>query len=397
MTSNDRINTVIGGNSPVATHVPPIAHNFPVALSTDQQALVSQNLATNSIFNIESREIVTLGSETEKALHRTLDGFLSKIDEASDPKIFKMIGALKEAVDKEDLPALADRIINPQPTLMAKLSGLFNKNAIAKALSEAWEETRRVAMGKTKTLVDVVQKMDSELRIEQQKLEGEIRSLEQLKESYRDRYSDFVVTVAFLSSFLGQSKTDVTKRELESNMNDPQQAAAVTELKDKLQALESRALALEGTLSRLPADQLVIRQLQNAAITTLQETTTTASARFSSIKMTLLTIHSALVTKSVQQLAQQGANLDENLSNVRATLMKDVVAKAATAPGDNRLAQAQQLKAIVAETSNLATLVEQARESNQVKFTQARELFAQARKDMLEVGVQLQPQNPIKY
>jgi cation diffusion facilitator CzcD-associated flavoprotein CzcO len=298
---------------------------------------------------------------------------------------------------QEDLPALADRIINPQPSVMAKIAGIFNKNAIAKALSEAWEETRRVAMGKTKTLVDVVQKMDGELRQEQVKLEGEIRSLEQLKESYRDRYSDFVVTVAFLSNFLAQSKTDVAKREVGSNLNDPQQAAAIVELKDKLQALESRALALEGTLSRLPADQLVIRQLQNAAITTLQETTTTASARFSSIKMTLLTIHSALVTKSVQQLAQQGANLDENLASVRATLMKDVVAKAATAPGDNRLAQAQQLKSIVAETSNLVMLVEQARETNQVKFAQARELFAQARKDMLEIGLKVQPQNSIKY
>jgi hypothetical protein len=111
----------------------------------------------------------------------------------------------------------------------------------------------------------------------------------------------------------------------------------------------------------------------------------------------LLTIHSALVTKSVQQLAQQGANLDENLAGVRATLMKDVVAKAATAPGDNRLAQAQQLKSIVAETSNLVMLVEQARETNQVKFAQARELFAQARKDMLEIGLKVQPQNSIKY
>ena len=34
--------------------------------------------------------------------------------------------------------------------------------------------------------------------------------------------------------------------------------------------------------------------------------TTTASSRFASIKMTLLTLHGALVTQSVQQLADVG-------------------------------------------------------------------------------------------
>eukprot|EP01034_Spumella_vulgaris_P041182 gene41182-50977_t len=62
----------------------------------------------------------------------------------------------------------------------------------------------------------------------------------------------------------------------------------------------------------------------------------------------------ALVTQSVQQLADQGAALDQNLAGVRSALMKDVVTKAANAPGDNRLAQAQQLQAIVADTAQLA-------------------------------------------
>jgi hypothetical protein len=380
--------------------------HFPVALSAGQHQLVAQNLDSADFASVTTRDIVTLGSDTEVALHRTLDGFLSKIDQSSDPKIFKLITSLKEAVAKEDLPALAERIINPQPTLLNKLAGLFNKNALAKALADAWEETRQLAMGKTKTLVDVVQKMDEELRLEQQKLETEIQSLEQLKDAYRERYGDFVVTVAFLSSFLAQSKDFVTQQEQLALANsnaqnnapsDPQGAARITELKDKLQALESRTLALEGTLTRLPSDQLVIRQLQNAAISTLQETTTTAASRFSSIKMTLLTIHGALVTKSVQQLAEQGAALDANLVGVRSVLMKEVVGKAANAPGDNRLAQAQQLQGIVADTAQLVQLVENARADNQRKFGEARALFAKARQDMLALGQQLRPDQAIKY
>jgi hypothetical protein len=391
------MNAIVSTTTPAPSMALSLPACFPVALSAAQQQLVAHNLASTDFATVTTQGIVTLGSDTEVALHRTLDGFLSKIDQDSDPKIFKLIASLKDAVAKEDLPALAQRIINPQPTFLNKLAGLFNKNALAKALADAWEETRRLAMGKTKILVDVVQKMDGELRIEQQKLDAEIQSLEQLKDAYRERYGDFVVTVAFLSSFLAQSKDLVAQQEQLVQPNNPQSAAHITELKDKLQALESRALALEGTLTRLPSDQLVIRQLQNAAISTLQETTTTAASRFASIKMTLLTIHGALVTKSVQQLAAQGAALDANLVGVRAVLMKEVVGQAANAPGDNRLAQAQQLQGIVADTAQLVQLVENARADNQRKFAEARELFAKARQDMLALGQQLRPDQAVKY
>ena len=403
--------TVIGGSplvpqpavldavvaQPAVLAVAALPAHFPVTLREDQMQLAQQNLAQVDFLTLPTREIVTLGGDVETALHRTLDGFLSRIEQGNNPQIFKLIANLKEAVDKEDLPALAQRILNPEPTLLSRIGSLFNKAAAAKALAEVWEETRRIALGKTKTLVDVVQKMDSELRQEQHKLDTEIRALEQLKESYRDRYSDFVVVVAFLSLLLARAREQVAQAEQSAQPGNPQDTAHVTELKDKLQALESRALALEGTLSRLPADQLVIRQLQNAAIATLQETTTTASSRFASIKMTLLTLHGALVTQSVQQLADQGAALDQNLAGVRSALMKDVVTKAANAPGDNRLAQAQQLQAIVADTAQLVGVVEQARADNQQKFAQAREMFAQARQDMLAVGQQLRPDQALKY
>jgi uncharacterized protein YPO0396 len=139
----------------------------------------------------------------------------------------------------------------------------------------------------------------------------------------------------------------------------------------------------------------VIRQLQNAGISTLQETTTTAASRFASIKMTLLTIHGALVTQGVQKLAQQGADLDANLLAVRSALMKDVVGKAASAPGENRLAQAQQLKAIVDDTRALVDVVEQARQKNQQMFEQARGMFAEARQEMMRLGQTIRPDTPL--
>ena len=169
---------------------------------------------------------------------------------------------------------------------------------------------------------------------------------------------------------------------------DPQRGHDV---RDKLQSLESRALAVEATLTKLPADQLVIRQLQNAGVATLQELATTMASRFASIKMTLLTIHGARMVQDLQRLGQQGADLDRNLNHVRSQLMKDVVETAATAPGNNRLAQAQQLQSVVADTQNLVALVDASRDTNQRKFDEARALMAQARQDMLSLGRQMNP------
>ena len=370
---------------------------FPVALSPEQMCIVEKDLGAVDFVMMPLREIATLGNEAEVALHRTLDSFLSRIDQFENPRLFKLVAELKEKVDQQELPALADRILNGKPGAWDRFKGMFSKKALAKAMDQVWEDTKRLASGKTRTLVDLVNNMDRELRAEQSKLEGEIRNMEQLKGAYRDRYSDFVVTVAFMSAFLEKAKMEVQMAEQVTDPNNPVQKAELDDLRDKFQALESRALALEGTLSRLPADQLVIRQLQNAGITTLQETSTTAASRFASIKMTLLTIHGALVTKSVQQLADQGAALDANLASVRGTLMRDVVTKAANAPGDNRLAQAEQLRGIVSETTVLVGIIEQARTSNAQKFKQARNTFAQARQEMLALGQQIRPDRQLSY
>lgn len=370
---------------------------FPVALSPEQMRIVEKDLGAVDFVMMPLREIATLGNEAEVALHRTLDSFLSKIDQFENPRLFKLVAELKEKVDQQELPALADRILNGRPSGWDRFRGMFSKKVLAKAMDQVWEDTKRLASGKTKTLVDLVNTMDRELCAEQSKLEGEIRNMEQLKVAYRDRYSDFVVTVAFMSAFLEKAKMEVQMAEQATDPNNPVQKAELDDLRDKFQALESRALALEGTLSRLPADQLVIRQLQNAGITTLQETSTTAASRFASIKMTLLAIHGALVTKSVQQLADQGAALDANLATVRATLMRDVVTRAANAPGDNRLAQAGQLRGIVSETTALVDIIEQARMGNAQKFGQARQMFVQARQEMLALGQQIRPDRQLDY
>lgn len=361
--------------------------NFPLALSAEQQGRVLAELEGVSLAALSLSDIPKLGSEVEQQLHRVLGQFMERIEKAEQPRIFKLVEQLGQAIEQEKLGDLADRILNAQPTLMERVVGLFNRQALSRAMSRAYEEVRLLASGKSKKLSDLIARMEQDLQREQTRLQGEIQNLEALKLQYQSQFESFALAVALLSTLLARARAELAAMQARPDHD----AMTLAQNQDKLQALESRCLAIEGLLTRLPSDQLVIRQLQNAGITTLQETTTTAAARFASIKMTLLTIHGALVTQGVQRLAQQGAHLDDNLLAVRSKLMREVTQTAAQAPGENRLAQARQLQAIVADSHALVALVEQSRERNAQSFEQARTLFAQARQDMIQVGMVVRP------
>jgi hypothetical protein len=336
-------------------------------------------------------EIAKSGAEAEINLHKTLGKFLDKIEKGDQPKIFALVRRLNEAVEEQRLSSLADEILNYKPSFFERMMGALNKKKLAQALDRAWEEVRLRAAGRTKTLNSVIAQMEKELEAEQRRLEAELRNQEELKEAYREHFVEYALVVAYMSSWVAKGRQEIASAE----------AAGADEttlrlLREKQQALESRALALESIMTRLPADQLTIRMLENAGISTLQETTTTAAARFASIKMTLLTIHGTLVTQGVQRLAEQGAALDANLQSVRAKLMKDVVITAANAPGENRQREAEGLRRIVSDTRELVDLVDKAEAANQQKFEQARAITQQARQDLAELGAIIRPDIPLQ-
>jgi molecular chaperone GrpE (heat shock protein) len=398
MPEPSRLQPTVLGSAPVPATVAPAqpAPGFALALTPEQQRTVQQRLAATTFDGLGLQQIATLGSEAERALHQTLDGFLAHIDRFENDKLFRLFEKLRADVDAEDLPALAERILHSEPGLLQKLAGMLNRRALSRAAAKAWDETRRVAAGKTRTLADKVAALETELQGEQQRLLGEIDSMERLKAAYRERFEDFVVATAFLRGLAARAEEQVAGLERTTVVADPQQGFALDEARHKLQALQSRALAVEGTLSRLPSDQLVIRQLQNAGLSTWQETTTTAAARFASIKMTLLTLHGALLTQGVQRLADQGRALDDNLAAVRDKLTREVVGTAANLPGENRLAQAKQLQAVVAESRALQDIVVEARAANAAKFAEARRLIAQAQHDMVALGRAVRPDLPLR-
>lgn len=237
--------------------------------------------------------------------------------------------------------------------------------------------------GRTKTLADQMTKLEGELSTEMQKLFGELQALDGLKNSYRVHFDEFTIAAGLARALLDKARKKVEEEEAALNPSDPVAQSRMLELKNKLGLLESRALALEGTYTRLPADQMVIQQIEQAGIATLQETATTVASRFASIKMTLLSIHGAFAVKSVQQMAGRQAKLDRQLTELRGRALKDVAVTAALAPGENRVAQAQQIERIIASTKEIHELVAAAKRTTSENFELARQKFLTARQDLV--------------
>ncbi|GAB7545462.1 coiled-coil domain-containing protein [Cupriavidus sp. CuC1] len=361
--------------------------SFPVMLEPAQLTNIESRLAAFNFAAMPQAQIVTLGAEPTLNLNRVLDGFLARINKADNPQLFKLVDALNDAVAKEKLGELADAILNAKPGIKDRIIGLFSKKAMQRAMDKVYEDLARIAKLKSKTLSDEVNGMENKLRIEMNKLTDELQGMDGQKAEYRKSFVAFAEETAFLHNALKKARAEAPALLAAAGQDISRQQ----EIHDKLQSLESVALAREAMMTKLPAEQLVIRQLQNAGVSTLQELIVTMGDRFASIRMTLLTIHGAQLVQNVQRLGQSGANLDKNLQEVRSRLMQNVVATAATAPGSNRLDQANNLKRVVADTQALQSIVQAARAANQAKFEEARNTMSQVRQDLLNLGSQLNP------
>lgn len=354
-----------------------------IVVKQEQLPLVEQTLASLQFSEIAPAAIIQIGFTAEQELQQTLDGFLSRLDRKTAAKVFELFGRLERGVEDANLPEILEKLQRgEQPgffaTLLLKLTGRKPDEIMRRFL----EEIGDLIAGRTRTLADEMQRLETELSQEMRTLFAELQVLDSLKAAYGRHFDDFTVDAAVARAFLDQSKVYVAEQKANLVPTDAVARTRLQELENKLQLLESRALALEGVYTRLPADQLVIQQIEQAGLATLQETATTIASRFASIKMTLLSIHGAFAVKSVQQLGERQARLDEQLTRLRGAALKDVAVAAAKAPGDNRLAQAQQIEAVIASTREIHDLVEAAKRETEEKFEAARQRFAQARADL---------------
>ena len=355
-----------------------------IALRPEQVPQAEQALAALDFAAIPSGDIIKIGLGAEQALQKTLDGFLARLDTKTASKVFALFGRLEKGVDDAKLPEILEKIQEGEdPGFFAGLFAKFTGRKPEEAFSEFMQEVGDLISSRTRTLADEMGRLEGELSKEMKTLFGELQALESLKQSYGTHFASFTVDAAVARAFLEKARQMVAEQTAAASPADMTAQARLRELQDKLRLLESRALALEGTYTRLPADKMVIQQIEAAGIATLQETATTVSSRFASIKMTLLAIHGAFAVKSVQQIAERQARLDQQLTQLRGQATKDVAVAAAKAPGDNRVAQAQQIAAIITQTREIHDLVEAAKQETEAKFETARQMFEQSRAELV--------------
>jgi hypothetical protein len=354
-----------------------------IVLRPEQLLDAQKRIAQIDFATMPSGDVIRLGLDAEQALQRTLDGFLARLDKNSAAAVFALFGRLEKGVEDADLPEILDKVQNGEkPGLIDSLLGRLRGKRPDQLAEELLTAIGNLIAGRTKTLADEMTKLESALSMEMQKLFVELQALEALKRSYGTHFDDFTVAAGVARALLEKAQAYVAGEKAALDPADPVAQGRVLELTDKLRLLESRALALEGSYTRLPADQLVIQQIEQAGVATLQETATTVASRFASIKMTLLSIHGAFAVKSVQQIAGRQAKLDRQLTELRGRALKDVAVAAALAPGENRVAQAQQIESIIVTTKEIHGLVEAARKTTDEKFEIARQKFADARREL---------------
>ena len=376
---------VPGTGTSMMSHLPPAGplNTGAIVLRQDQVPQVEQALASLDFRAMPAAEVVKLGFGAEQALQQTLDGFLARLDKKTAAKVFALFERLEKGVEDANLSEVLEKIQKgDQPGFFESLFAKITGKDPDEIVREFMDEVRELITGRTKTLADEMQRLERELTKEMQTLFGELQVLDTLKQSYVTHFANFTVDAAVARAFLEGAKAYVAQEQASLNATDVVAQTTLRELQNKLQLLESRALALEGTYTRLPADQMVIQQIEQAGIATLQETATTIASRFASIKMTLISIHGAFAVKSVQQMSERQARMDEQLTKLRGEALKDVAVTAAKAPGDNRLAQAQQIEAIIASTREIHALVKEAKAETEEKFELARQKFAKARGEL---------------
>lgn len=368
-------------------HTPVPLTTGAIVLRPDQVPDVEKELARYDFATMAPSDVLRIGFDAEQALQGTLDGFLARLDKNTASKVFALFGQLEKGVEDANLTELLDKIQNPgRPGFLGMILNLFRGRRAEEIAEELMATVGDLVSGRTKTLADEMTRLENELGGEMGKLFSELQVLDELKRGYSKHFGAFTIAAAAARALQDKARTYVAEEKAKLNPADPVAQARFMELSDKLRLLESRSLALEGTYTRLPADQLVIQQIEQAGIATLQETATAVSSRFASIKMTLLTIHGAFAVKNVQQIAERQAKLDAQLTDLRSRALKDVAVKAATAPGDNRLAQTKQIEQIIATTKEIHGLVAAAKVATDEKFEEARRRFAAARQELASLS-----------
>ena len=358
------------------------AKNLPAIVQND----IAKALDSFDLLTIAPEYIGLIGKEQELAFGAVLDSFLDKIDEISTSKVGTIVEQLAKAVDKEDLSSLADRIIKNEPpsSIVDSVKKLFGKLNPKEIKEQFIQETKTILGQKTGNLKATLGTLEKTLTDELQKLSTNVVFMSEVQTKYGEHFIKYLETVVFAKALVMKSEQQAQEILPALVPTDIIDAQRIELVRGNLEKLQSRALALEGTLVNLPADNMVISQLRDACITTRQELLTTIPSKFNRIKMTIIKLNGALILKGVQDINEQSDKIDKALEKINSAVTKDVVTTASNMSGTNRLEQANHILEVVKDTKELMTIARNGQENNQRNFAEASLILGKAKGLLLE-------------
>ncbi|MGT2467581.1 hypothetical protein ACVOMV_25985 (plasmid) [Mesorhizobium atlanticum] len=99
-----------------------------IVLREDQQPAAEKALAALDFAAMPPGDIIKIGLDAETGLHKTLDGFLARLDKKTASAVFALFGRLEQGVDDAKLPEILDLVQNGEKpgilkSLWAKITG----------------------------------------------------------------------------------------------------------------------------------------------------------------------------------------------------------------------------------------------------------------------------------
>lgn len=368
-----------------------LPNNFPIRLTPQEEQGIIGAINTTDIEQKSLLEISTMANASEQALHKAMDPFLDNINKYDNPALFRYIDKLQKDVNEADLPKIVQELNDIELGLFDKIKSFFNRKTPEQIRKEMIGKLMETFGLKTKTLKDSIDQIEQGIRKEMNDVTAQIGVMENLKTQYQQFVAQFAKETAFLYGL--QKKSE---RQFEAlKQAHPDDTGRIREFEAKLEALKSRALIVEGMLTKIPADQMIIRQIQEVGIKTLSETGSSMYSRFSSIKQTVIALHASMKNQDLQLVEASGRSLDQNLQSVNSMVLKNTATTAATMAGNNRVHQAQQIQSLLDTVAEVEKIKEEGMRKNEENFTKARSMLEESRQRSLQLGIVVQPNKPL--
>lgn len=360
------------------TSIAPIPEDV---LGQDGRAAVDAAIRNLDPAELKLQEVILLGADAQDALGKHIDRLLGMISRKDAPMLYELFEELRGGLKKANLDELEKKVrAGQRPWKIITLLERVMPARAARRLKRMTTELRELITQKSKTLLDLVNGMETKAKDEVRRLVESLSMLDQLAQGYLDSVKGFGVATAaayeLLTVVQGHERMLVERA---NRTKDPQDIAAARNYSTLVEQLQNRALTLRTAYEQVPAELDIMTVAKGAASTTLAETANGIRQQFNDMKSALVKWHVLLSVQELQASDLQRREIVTQLRTHNVTVLDRVATTAATMQGDNRLQDAQLLLGIAQGLGNLRDKLSTISEDRKRKFEEAEKTLNEAR------------------